>query len=181
MCYEKRFELALDKTLEIFGESESVNLNLDNRYISEKPLFALFKKVYESAKSRGIKLAGNCTTIHWNTVDELSRALNCKAYFTVGYVVDAGHEYFKFTYEDVQEWLRSGQSSKKVMLHAWLTLDSMEIVDFTLGPTIADVRPDQKHLEKAIIALSPEEQDEGFHYIPMIVKDDFLMRIQAYG
>ncbi len=173
--------MALNKTLEIFGETESVSLNLGNRYISQKPLMTLFKKVYESARSRGIKLAGSCTTIHWNTVDEISKALNCKAYFTVGYVVDAGNEYFKFTYEDVQEWLKPGQCSKKIKLHAWLTLDSMEIVDFTFGSTRADMNPSLKHLDKTLVALSPEEQDENFHYIPMVVKDDFLIRIQAYG
>jgi len=180
MSYEKKFELALSKTLEIFGEAESVSFNLNNRYISEKPLMELFKKVCESAKSKGIKLAGNCTTIHWNAVDELSEKLNCKVYFTVGYVVDAGHEYFKFTYEDVKEWIHSGQHSKKVMLHAWLTLDSMEIIDFTYGSTRADMHPNLKHLDRTLVALPPEEQDEGFHYIPMIVKDDFLFRIQAY-
>ena len=179
MSYENRFRVAQNKSLEILGETENVIINSENRYIAQIPLMTLFEKIYEAARVRGLKLSRNCTTIHWNTVDALSQALNCKAYFTVGYVVDAGRECFKFTYEDVQEWLKFGV--KKVTLHAWLTLDSMEIVDFTFNSTKADRYPNLKHLEKTVIALSPEEQGEGFHYIPLIVNDNFLNKIKAYG
>ena len=180
MNYIDRFSKALEKTSEIFGESDNVEININSRYISLPPLMELFQKVYASAKSRGIPLAGNCTTIHWNCVDELSRALGCKAYFTVGYVIDAGCEYFKFTYDDVNSWLKDGLKSKKLMLHAWLTLDSMEVIDFTFGSTRAGMHPDLGRLDKALVALAPEEQDEEFHYIPMIIKDDFLERIRAF-
>lgn len=180
MDYIERFKEALLKTSEIFGQSENVEFNVGNKYIDEAKLGAFFQGAYNKLRAQGIKLAGNCTTVHWNAVEELGRELGCKAYFTVGYVVDAGQEHFRFSYDDLKRWKKTGLSGQKLKLHAWLTLDSMEIVDFTYGSTIAEVFPNLRQYDKTLVALAPDEQEQNFHYVPLIVKDDILHQLQAY-
>ncbi|MCG9636683.1 hypothetical protein L1D12_15470 [Vibrio parahaemolyticus] len=178
MSYIDRFKSALVNTKDVLGIAENVLVNNWEAPLDLDVVGELFKKVYISAKKAGIPLEGNCTTIHWNSVDELAKAVGRNAYFTIGYVVEGGKEFFKFTYEDVELWLKNGPP-ERLMLHAWLTLDTMEVIDFTYGSTRAAMEPHLAHLKNSLIALSPSEQDENFYYVPLIVKDDFLDLIRA--
>jgi hypothetical protein len=125
-----------------------------------------------------INLIGQCLNVHWNIRKEVQLAFGCSAHLTVGFIQEDEAKYFEFSYPEVEVWLKHGIDLNKVTLHAWLTLDSMEIVDFTWPSTRAKIF-DSPHGRGAIIAKHPDEFINGLRYHPLVIDNDFPIKIKA--
>jgi hypothetical protein len=124
------------------------------------------------------ELVGECLSIHLRLREPLSRIVNAPCIYTIGYVETAERNMFHQTDESLKALLRDGMQSLTLNIHAWLTLPTMEIVDFSLPTTYAVVNRDQQGVG-AIIANHPDSLVRGLKYHPMLVGVDFLRRIGA--
>jgi hypothetical protein len=85
---------------------------------------------------------------------------------------------FSFNESDLLQWAETGVPDfRRVNMHAWVTLSSLEIVDLSIGPTIAAKTKDDRLAGMAItrhVSRTP-----GFRYLPMILGEDVLPIIGA--
>ena len=87
-----------------------------------------------------IPVSGNCLFLTVSFFDYLHAHLPLDAFVTLGYVNISGTDYFKFSRDDIKKWVDEGLDSiDDLTLHAWLTLSSLEVIDLTLGSTIAEM------------------------------------------
>lgn len=105
-----------------------------------------------------------------------------KPMFTVGSVTYLGKTNFEFTDLQLQSWIEHGLPAPAPGVHAWLTMPTMEIVDFTFMYTMKAVVPHVMPQDPIPIFASPDRL-EGVTYTPFLVADDFVERVGAivYG
>lgn len=71
-----------------------------------------------------------------------------------------------------------GQSGQGLNVHAWLTLPSGEILDFTLLSTLAAALPNQWGQWKGhVLGGYPAEVLNGHRYVPMVLGDLYAERV----
>lgn len=77
--------------------------------------------------------------------------------------------------EELRDVLQNGLKKFSLNMHSWLTLPSMEILDFTILTTIAHV----KQLGQGYFGVISRHPNDliGMSYHPMLLGDDFLRRI----
>jgi hypothetical protein len=124
-------------------------------------------------------VAGNCAPVTAALVKPIAEALDCPAYFTIGWinigVGEHSRDVFRMTERDFKRWLRGflpreGHAS----FHCWVTLASMEIIDATITTTQA-VANGVRLQEPGIITRHADEMS-NLRYYPMIIGDSFLER-----
>ena len=64
----------------------------------------------------------------------------------------------------------------EVNLHAWLTLPSMEVLDFSLPTSYAKVNNRPEDIGSAIAEHANKLSANGMTYKPLIVGEDFLVK-----
>jgi len=99
-------------------------------------------------------------------------------YYTIGYIGIDEKFMFQQTEESLEAMLKNGIEGPSISLHAWLTLPSMEILDFSISTSYGKVNGIKKMMGAAL-ALHPSELTGGMSYHPMIIGEDFLHRIGA--
>lgn len=128
------------------------------------------------------RLIGNCLATHMNLKHQLEEALGAKVFFTLGYVQVGDSFYHEFSEVDVENWMSLGiPNLREFKGHAWLTLPSMEIVDFTFTATATSIwYRDSGEVCVGAIANQPSSlKDMDYH--PVIVGDDVVSKIGAMG
>jgi hypothetical protein len=76
---------------------------------------------------------GQCCAAHVYAKLFLDIKFNTKTCFTVGYVETGQDTHWPTSHTDLRKRASSTKASDKVTLHAWLTFDSGEILDFTFS------------------------------------------------
>ena len=116
--------------------------------------------------------------IHQELQPIVENVFESPAFYTIGFVHLPPNDYFQLAYEDVSELLKEGQGKKDLELHAWLTLPTMEIVDFSINSTLAAVL-ENPEIAGRILAAHPEQFKGGLAFHPVLVGDDFLNRLST--
>ena len=102
--------------------------------IEEKVQKDLKNLLQESIKPLGgLKLfSSNCLGVHWHLRTHIEKIVNTQSILTIGKInFENGQKVFNFSQNDVLRWISNGiDDPTKLNLHAWLTLPSMEIIDF---------------------------------------------------
>lgn len=125
------------------------------------------------------EVAHNCLNINLALHSILNDELNLRNHFTLGYINDGTHDFFKFSESDLNEWVKTGiPDPYNANLHAWLTLDSMEIIDATFGTTLAVLTDDETSVG-GIIHCLPSEFAGELQFHPMAVGSEILFKIGA--
>lgn len=121
------------------------------------------------------ELVSQCIIFHLTILPIIRNYINCEAYFTIGWV-DILHEKSLFKFDDlfIEESIKNKNPKKEINIHAWITLDSMEIIDATLATTVAETQ--QKKSGHGKIIMQHDETSKGLFYMPMLVGDDFLVK-----
>ena len=99
-------------------------------------------------------------------------------YYTIGHISLDEDSFYKQTEESLQAMLLNGVEGPSVSLHAWITLPSMEILDFSFPTTYGKLN-EQKGTTGAVLALHPSNLSGGMSYHPMIIGEEFLHKIGA--
>lgn len=97
--------------------------------------------------------------------------LGVEAYLTAG-AVQVGPKWgMHFTEDELAKWLKSGVPMPAPNLHVWLTLGTMDIVDFTFLYTLGSQNP-------CPLIGSPDVLHRAqIEYRPVVASDDFVDRL----
>lgn len=177
--YETKFKEALARTRKFGLSLPDVVSSGQNRFLSEKTQNELPFIIRDNL---GIldedEIVLQCLLLNIRLKNVFSKYFNCPIYYTIGYVGIDGHYMYKQTEESLFSMLENGAEGPSVSLHAWLTLPSMEILDFSIATSYGRVNG-IKDMMGAALALHPSELTGGMSYHPMIVGEDFLLKIGA--
>ncbi len=119
-------------------------------------------------------LVGQCLQVTWAFLPAVERWLGCQAYFTIG-GIDLGpnRQWGRFDDAFIGSTLAKGHAGGPVEVHAWLTLDSMEILDVTLMTSIAVTLGTGR--KGGVLAGDPDDTGQ-VALRPLLVGPDFLFR-----
>ncbi len=173
--YQNDFLAAADMTKR-FGLSCPNIEFIDERFLSEEKINVIKAAVGEIDIN---ELFLQCLSIHYEQLNPVSSILATSVYYTIGYVDIPNCTLFKQDENSLQKMLESGvPSSKKLNLHAWLTLPSSEILDFSLSTTLAN-KFDIKDGLGGLLYGHADEFKNDIKYHPLLVGDDFLRKLGA--
>ena len=123
-------------------------------------------------------ISAQCIKIHYDFKKKLEKLFNIPIYYTIGYVQIDDNKMFYNSEESLKELLVQGMLKNTVNIHVWLTLPSMEILDFSFPTTYGKVTGNKNMYGRTII-LHPDNLTGGMSYHPMLIGDDFLFKIGA--
>lgn len=135
-------------------------------------------------------VVASCHRIHMAVLEPLEKLLGCRAYLTVGSTSApiSGRKFyqrrrvrdFKMSDRQVRRWMREGIEApdSRLSLHAWVTLDSMEIFDMTL-PTSVGAHFGFPDMMGGVISCHPDDMKKGIRYHPFVVGEDLFRRMGA--
>ncbi len=125
---------------------------------------------------RDLKLEGECLTIHYNMKKYIDEFFNVDSVLTIGYVEcpKNGKKYYE-RIEVRRGYLNNNvDSSVGHKIHAWLTLPSAEILDFTYFSTEAAVDNTFKPYGSVIVEHGDEQN--WHRYVPQLVGVEYLIK-----
>ena len=177
--YESKFNDALERTHK-FGLLVPKQIPSNpGRFLSDK---AQEELPFVIRDSLGVldedEIVLQCLLLNMRLKSVFSEYFKSPVYYTIGYVGIDDHYMFKQSEESLFSMLENGIIGPSVSLHAWLTLPSMEILDFSISTSYGRVNG-IKEMMGAALALHPSELTGGMSYHPMIVGEEFLHKIGA--
>jgi hypothetical protein len=178
VMYKSNFLTALERTTRLGLTTPSIELS-DARFLTQKKLselpFAIRDVLGELDEN---DVVAQCLSLHMKMKPVIEQFLGCAAFYTIGWVQLEDSSMFKQTEDSLSEMLKNGIPGPDVNIHAWLTLPSMEILDFTLPTTYAKVNNIKAGIGGAI-AMHPSALTGGMMYHPMLVGEEFLLKTGA--
>ena len=176
--YESNFSDALERTTRFGLSAPSVELS-DTRFLTQEALSRLPIEIRDIMGELSEEdLVAQCLSLHMRLKPVIEKILDCDAYYTIGWVSSEKSEMFKQTEESLSEMLKHGITSPDINIHAWLTLPSLEIFDFSLPTTYAKVHGIEEG-KGAVVSKHPSELTGGIMYHPMLVGEEFLSKSGA--
>jgi hypothetical protein len=119
-----------------------------------------------------------CLLLNLRLKKVFSDYFKSSVYYTIGYIEIDDAPMFKQTEESLRKMLENGIEGPSINLHAWLTLPSMEILDFSISTSYGRVNGIKEMMGKAL-AMHPDELTGGMKYRPMLVGEEFLLQTGA--
>lgn len=121
--------------------------------------------------------AGACLAVHASLIEPLQQFLGCQAYLTIGSLSGKEQSYYDFDDAKIRDVLSNGVPIR-YSLHSWITLDTLEIVDYTIATTYGAVNNEPKYLKQLVTlppsaATSSVAEELGLIYTPMLIGDSF--------
>jgi hypothetical protein len=177
--YESKYEEAVERTRKFGLTVPNKASPLQSRYISSKVHEELPFVIRDSL---GVldedEIVLQCLMLNVRLKKVFSKYFKCPVYYTIGYVGIDDDYMFKQSEESLLLMLNNGISGPSVNLHAWLTLPTMEILDFSISTSYGRVN-NIKEMMGAALASHPSDLTGGMSYHPMIIGEEFLYRIGA--
>lgn len=176
--YLDEFTAAAERTKRLNLNCPSIDVS-NVRLLSEEKMSQFPFDLRDSVgEIRVEEVVAQCLSIHYRLLKPVSDIFGAPAYFTIGYVETSERLFFEQDEESLRRMLEFDIPSLKLKIHAWLTLPSMEILDFSFLTSYA-VIAENKELIGGLIAVHADELKHGMRYHPMLIGDDFLRRTGA--
>jgi len=133
------------------------------------------------AESWERRITGQCVAVHFLLMDKITNILGSRPALTLGWVEAGGREFYRFGQQEVSRWLKEGNGSlTDAKLHMWLTLASMEIIDFTFVPSYIVVNKIPTNEIGFDCGHWSEFSDNRKHH-PVVVGNDIVERLGLMG
>ena len=148
----------------------------DNIFLDEKNDALLFNIIVDLFRDKNSEyIFAQCFYMNIMLYEKVKAALSCYVIFTIGWIDDGTNDgMFKFTENDLLKNIENNFQNNKAVMHAWLTLPSLEIIDITISTTqgVLSKKPDM------IGRYIAKRADEiiNMKYIPMIIGTDFVFK-----
>ncbi len=167
--YKEEFDLSIDRTNRfslgnvICKHQENMLLSDDDGRLLSDVFFNTFGWFDPN------DLMAKCFSIHYKILKPIELALNVKPIYTIGYLESNGKYIYKKSEDELLAIMKQDYKyGGELNMHAWITLPSMEIIDYTLATTIAFV----KNMDSSIGQIYCGYADginEKLKYHPMLV------------
>jgi hypothetical protein len=120
-------------------------------------------------KMRIEDLTAQCLNMNIRIVKKLSNILRCKAIVTIGYITikSANEDLYRFSREELRNWLNPNSMVNQANAHAWITLESGEVVELTLLTSIAVIKGCEG--KGAFMCARPEDPGMAIEFHPIAV------------
>lgn len=122
------------------------------------------------------EIAAQCLSYHARILPALSSYFGTELTYTIGYVSIGEETIFEHTEEQMKGLIKSGISKPQLNIHAWLTLPTCEILDFTLPTTYAVINKTKEGYGE-VLAGHADHLLENVRYRPMLLGENHLRRI----
>ena len=119
-----------------------------------------------------------CLLLNLRLKNIFSSYFKSPVFYTIGYIERDDSAMFKQSEETLRKMLENGIEGPSISLHAWLTLPSMEILDFSISTSYGRVNGIKEMMGKAL-AMHPNELTGGMKYRPLLVGQEFLLKTGA--
>lgn len=171
--YRERFQHALERTSRLGLTAPAISFETGLQLSRPESLYCL-KRLLQNALGDVApeRIAGQCAPLSDALCQPIESILGRRAYFTLGWYRDGPREVFRMSERDIQTWLL-GNTSGRANFHAWITLSTMEIIDYTLLTTIGVVTGNNALLGEMVVG---HPDTLKFEYHPMLVGNDVLYR-----
>jgi hypothetical protein len=158
------------------------------------PVDRLMPAIQTAMKCAGITAshfdgaAGQCLKWSHFLAPHVAKATGFKAWPTLGQLWKGETKVFGPTWLELERLLRDGthahdlaaQGRQGVDWHAWITLETGELIDFTFASTMAIVFPDtHAELRGGILVGQPAALIDGHHLVPMLAGIPAIEAIQS--
>jgi hypothetical protein len=176
--YHHQFHNAVNRTRTLGLETPCFVFK-HSRYLNKRVIKRLLAAVAKmSRRAPSETFLDQCLDFHYQVLPLVHKTLGTQPYFTIGSIYAPPDTLFEITENDIGNLLREGMRENTTDIHAWITLPSMEILDFTLMTTIGWDTPSRTGVG-GVIAGHPAELQKWLVYHPMLVGIDFLTKIGA--
>ncbi len=173
--YISEFKSAINRTNKLGLKVPNITF-CDKEYLNNSNIQIIQKLLYQ-LNLKPDELLNKCFRIHGDLKEPLELLFKSEIYFTIGYVNIYESEHFKISEGDIINLLEN-KASSSLCAHAWLTLPSMEVVDFTFATTYL-MLSNEFNGEMHVLAKHADSFVQGMKYHPMLVGTDFLFKIGA--
>jgi len=178
VMYLNEFAVAADRTKRLGLNCPNIEVS-NERFLSEEKMDQFPSALRDAVGEIGVEeVIAQCLSIHHRLLNPVSAILGVPAYYTIGFVETSAGLLFEQDEENLRTILESGFPSLKLKIHAWLSLPSMEILDFSLPTSYAVVNNMEEGIGGLILAHA-DELKHGMKYHPMLIGDDFLRKTGA--
>ncbi|GAB1858229.1 hypothetical protein MHTCC0001_30660 [Flavobacteriaceae bacterium MHTCC 0001] len=175
MDYLKSFEKAIIKSKELDLIVPNFISN-EHQYL-DKATITNIQKLLTINKPSAEDIFKQCFRFHAEIRQPLELLLQTKIFYTIGYVTVENDEFFKTTYDELSSLLKT-KIKKPLSAHAWLTLPSMEIIDFTFTSTYL-MKTGEFDGNLHVITKHADSLTGNMKYHPMLIGTDFLFKSGA--
>ncbi|WP_313025550.1 hypothetical protein [Pseudomonas lopnurensis] len=124
------------------------------------------------------EVAAQCLSYHMRLLPILNDYFGTELTYTIGHVAVGSKIYFEQTEDQMQALIKSGVTQPQLSIHAWLTLPTCEILDFTLPTTFAMLSK-TKEGYGSVLSGHADRLLNDVSYHPMLLGEDYLRRIGA--
>lgn len=174
--YRQEFEDAIRRTKKFGLSSPEIQFSNERKITNLSKLSEVFVRAIGLPALE--EIVAQCLSIHYRLVPAYEQFFGSPVYFTIGWVLDPPHEFYKITDAEISLLLKKGIKGSTVNIHAWLTLPSMEVLDFVFPTSLAFVQRKPENYGLAI-CKHPSDFTGGLQFHPMLVGADFLRQIGA--
>lgn len=122
-------------------------------------------------------VAFQCFDLSFKLSNLLKKRLGWPSYFTIGHVEKNNEFFYKQTEQSLKFFLDNGVNSLEVDFHAWLTLPSMEILDYSLLSSVAKKYGIRNLMGKGYTLCPDELADKGIKFVPMLIGIEYLYKL----
>ncbi|MFC6634032.1 hypothetical protein [Microbulbifer taiwanensis] len=171
--YKSEFEAAIERTKKFNLPCPPVEYSSELLLTDNKMngfVYALRDSIGELEPK---EVVAQCLSIHYRVLDVVSNFFKTDCYFTIGYVESDNGTLFYQSENDLKNILINGADRPSLSIHAWLTLPTMEILDFSLPTSFAIINNIKEGIG-GLIARHADRLINGVKYHPMLIGEDFL-------
>lgn len=174
--YRSDWESALQRTTRFGLPAPLLPAGTRGPYLTEERLPEIFQ-VLREALGKPVStdaLVGQCLAVTWDFLPAVERWLGCQAFFTIGWVdLGPNRQWGQFDDAFISTMLTRGHGGGPVKVHAWLTLDSLEILDVTLMTSLAATLGTEG--KGGVLAGDPDDTGQVV-LKPMLVGSEFVFK-----
>lgn len=175
MSYLQEFNEAIERSKKLGIADKNFTPTSERYYSNERYLKLIGKLRHKYGELDPSHFIGQCLQIHFDILNDVKIIFGTEAIFTLGYIYTGEQYFFQFNENDVLNWLSEKNNKITIKIHAWITLESMEIIDLTFPLTYAKLAG----LEESGLAITKhaDELTGGMEYHPVIVGEEALFKL----
>lgn len=176
--YQEAFAQAAKYTKKL-GFDVRFDSFIDKKVLNDEKII---QKVCELSGIRDFSIsAGQCLKWCHFFQPYFEEVLEHKVLLTVGQLWKSDKPVFNPSFDDFEIWLNKGiqliDINKGMNLHAWLTIETGEIIELTLPSSLAKVNSNYHELLGAIFFCDSKTFYDNHKYFPMIIGNEIVDEI----